>query len=448
MKRILLSLSLFATLLPFSSEAQDARELSLDDAVNYALKHNVNVKNAQLDVLIQRAKNAEITALALPRINAEGQYMDYFNPMKSFVPGEFLGQPGTFVPVQFTPKYNITANGTASQILFDGSVLVALQAKRTVMSLFEQTAGLTETDVAYNVHKAYNSIVIAHRQFNNLKKSMAFVRNIASDMDVMRENGFVEKIEVDRVNVQLNNFMTDSIRVSNLLEVSEQMLKFQIGMDISEPIVLTDTSVEERLSETLKLMNEEADYNNRREIGLLRTQLKLNEYDLRRYRLNALPTLATFASAGYNFSTNEFDDVFQFYDKYQFNSFWGLKLTVPIFNGLQRVNQVKQAKFNVQKTKNNLENMKLAVDFQTQSSKTVLKNSALTLKNQQRNMELASSVLDLAQKKYKAGVGSNLEVSTAQNELLQSQSNYYQSLLEVMNAQADLQKALGILNKN
>ncbi len=445
MRRILHGLSLIITLLPFSLKAQDATPLSLDDAINYGLKNNVNVKNAQLDVLIQRAKNAEVTALALPRVNAEGQYMDYFNPMKSFVPGEFIGMPGTFVPVQFTPKYNVTASGTASQVLFDGSVLVALQAKRTVISLFEQSEQLSKRDLKYNIQKAYYNIVIAHRQFDNLKRGLSVIRSMAADLEVMKDNGFVEKIELDRTNVQVNNFMTDSIRIASILEISEQALKYQMGMDIDRPIVLTDTSLDATLTEAMQLINEEAEYEKVPEFGLLRTQLKLNEYDLRRYKLNAIPTLAAFTSAGYNFSTNEFDDVFKFRKLYQFNSFWGVKLTVPIFNGLQRVNQVKQAKFNVQKAKNNLENMKLALDFQTKSAKTTLKNSSLTMKSQERNLELAESVVDLAQKKYKAGVGSNLEVNSAQTELLDAQSNYYQSLLEVINAQADLQKALGEL---
>lgn len=448
MKRILYGLSFIITLLPFSAMAQDATPLSLDDAINYALKHNVNAKNAQLDILLQKAKNAEITAAALPRINGKGEFIDYVNPIQTFVPGGFIPGTalGTFTPVQFTPKYSNTASISGSQLIFDGSVFVALQARNTVIKLFEESARVTEEDVRYNTQKAYYSIVIARRQFNNLKRSMGFIRSMSNDMEVMKENGFVEKIEVDRTNVQLNNFLSDSIRVASLLEVSEQMLKMQIGMDITQPIVLIDTSFENEVSETLGLLSENADYINRPAFSLLNTQLKLNEYDLKRYRLAAIPSLATFANAQYNYATNEFSDLFD--EQYVFGSLVGLTLNIPIFNGFQRVNQVKQSKINIEKTRNNIQNLKLAIDFQTESAKTALRNSALMLKNEERNMELAESVLDLAQKKYKAGVGSNLEVSTAQTELLKAQSNYFQSLLTVMNSQADLQKALGLLSKN
>lgn len=444
MKRILLSLSLIATMLPVASNAQDARELSLDDAVNYALKHNVNVKNAKLDVLIQRAKNAEITGAALPNISGKGEFQDFVDPIKSFIPGDFFGgAPGSFVPVQFTPKYSSTASVTGSQLLFDGSVFVALQAKNTVMELFEHTEKLSEENTRYNVQKAYYSLVIAKRQFNNLKRSISFIRDMSNEMEIMKQNGFVEKIEVDRMNVQLNNFMTDSLRVGNLLDISEQMLKYQIGMDIDQPIVLVDTSIEERVAETLGLVNETADYSGRTEFSLLNTQLKLNEFDLKRYKMAALPSLAAFANAQYNYSTNTFQDIFT--EQYIFSSLVGLRLSVPIFSGMQRLNQVKQAKLNIQKTKNNLDNLKLSIDFQTESAKTNLRNSSLTLTSQQRNLSLAESVLDLSRKKYKEGVGSNLEVSTAQTDLLKAQSNYYQSMLDVVNAQADLQKALGLL---
>ena len=83
------------------------------------------------------------------------------------------------------------------------------------------------------------------------------------------------------------------------------------------------------------------------------------------------------------------------------------------------------------------------MDFQTRSSKTMLKNALLTMESQGRNFELAQSVLDLARKKYQAGVGSNLEVSQAHTEMLQAQNNYFSALLSVINSQADLQKALG-----
>lgn len=451
MKRILYGIAVLIALLPGiinHAQAQTVRELSLEDAMEYAVKNNYTVRNARLDVLLQQAKNAEITGLALPNISADARYTDYINPIQTFVPAQFANPaapPGSFIPVQFTPKYSSALNVNGSQVIFDGSVFVALQARNTIVKLVEQNAGLTEENIRYNVQKAYYSLVVAYRQYDILKQAIANVRRMAKDQEVLRQNGFVEKIEVDRTNVQINNLVTDSIRIGNLLVVSEQLLKYQMGMDIDQPISLTDTSISGNIAVAKDLLSEDVNYSNRTEFNLLQTQLKLNKYDLKRHRLSYIPTLAAFGSLGYSYSTNEFRDLFD--ETYIFSSLWGLQLNVPIFDGLQRYNRVKQAKINIEKTNLDIESLKLGIDFQSKQSRATLKNSLLALYSQEENMRLANNVLDLAERKYKEGVGSNLEVTLAQTELLNAQNNYFQSLLTVINAQSDLQNALGQFKK-
>jgi outer membrane protein len=123
----------------------------------------------------------------------------------------------------------------------------------------------------------------------------------------------------------------------------------------------------------------------------------------------------------------------------------GVQLTIPIFNGMLRVNQLREAKLDVEKSKNDIENEKLTIDFQSAQSRTTLKNALLQAESQHRNLDLANDVLDLAQRKYKAGVGSNIEVTQAQTDQLTAQNNYFNALLDVINAEADLKKALGLL---
>ncbi|HEY1033030.1 MAG TPA: TolC family protein [Flavipsychrobacter sp.] len=455
MRRLLIyGLTLTIGLLPALAKAQtevtmEPKLLSLQEAMDYAVKHSASAKNARLDVLMQQRKNAEITGVALPQLNVEGQFSAFLNPQKSFLPGEFFQDstgpmypPGTFVPVQFTPKYSSSATGSISQILFDGSILVALQARTAAMKLYEQSARLSEEEIRYTVQKAYYAFIIARRQYGILNSSLAYARNMGNDIEVLYQNGFAEKIDVDRTNVQINNLATDSMRIGSMLTLSEQLLKYQMGMEISQPIILTDTSVDAKIMEASEmLLSTEADYDDRTEFGILQTQLLLNKYDLKRHRLSGLPSLAAFGSLNYNYASNEFSDLVN--KPYLNYSLVGLKLNIKIFDGLQRYNRVKQAKLSIEKTKNSIENLKLGIDLQTAQSKTSLKNALLTMKSQERNLGLANGVLDLARKKYKAGVGSNTEVTQAQTEMLQSQNNYFNAMLDVINAKSDLQKAIG-----
>lgn len=423
--------------------AQEAMPLSLDAAIDYAVKHNVAAKNARLDVAIQKAKNAEVTGLALPQVSAKDEFNSYPNQLQSFVPAEFVnGPPGTFIAVPFTPKFSNTASASASQLIFDGTVLVALQAKKTLVRLAELSAQSSLQDVRYNVQSAYFSLVVSRKQFDIVGNSLAIFRKMANDQSAMRKEGFIEKIDVDRTTVQLNNLQTDSIRIGNMLETGYQMLKYAMGMDLNTPIILTDTSVDARIDNAAATLTTEVDYNKRVEFNLLQTQLKLNEYDLKRYRYKGLPSLSAFASGAYTYSSNRFTDVAT-PSNYIFYSIVGATLNVPIFTGFQRTNQVKQAKYNVEKTRNNIDNVKLTIDYQAKQTRTTLRNALMTLENQKRNLELANSVVDIANKKYKAGVGSSLEVNDAQTGLLQTQNNYFQAMLDVITAQTDLQKALG-----
>jgi outer membrane protein TolC len=421
--------------------AQEVISLSLQDALHFAVKNNVTIKNAQLDVLIQEAQNAQVTAAAYPKINGQGQFNDYIDPVKTFVPGEFINQPGTFVPVQFTPKYSTSASISGSQIIFDGSVLVALQARNTIVELAKQNGRLAEETVKYNVQKAYRSLVIAHKQLDILSSTLANARAMAGDVAALKRVGFAEKIDLDRTTVQLNNLASDSLRIANLLLVSEKLLKFQMGMEINQPIRLTDTAVDGYLLQTNALVDQTAPYNNRVEYNLLQTQQKLNQYNLKRYKYAAYPSLSAFGNLGYNYSTNKFKELFN--APYVWMSLVGLQLNVPIFNGFQRTNQIREVKLDIEKTRNNIENLQLTIDFQTATARTNLKNALLQAENQRRNVALASTVLDLARTKYKEGVGSNLEVTQAQTDFLQAENNYFNTLLDIANAEADLQKALG-----
>lgn len=437
---ILLSLIL---LIAGRVKAQEVMPLSLEYCMKYAKEHADTLKNARINVEIQRAQNAQLAAQALPNIRGGGNFTYNLNPQQALLPGEFFGQPGTFQPVVFSPVFVTNANVSGSQTIFDGSLMVALKARKTILELVRDAGHLTEENVRYGIQKAYYSIVIAQRQYNILIGSLENARKISGELRVIHENGMNELLDVQRSDVQVNNLETDSVRTASLLESSKQLLKYQIGMNIDQPIVLTDTIVESFFLQASDLLNNELDYNSRTEFSLVKKQLSLYEYNVRRYQFAALPTLSASGQIGYNYGSDQFSEITKFRKNYLFSTYVALQLNVPIFSGFLRKNQVKEARLNVEKAQNNIELLKLSLDFQDAQAKTTLKNALLAVEKQKRNLSLSNSIADLAVKKYKEGVGSSVEVTQAQSELLQSQNNYFQALLDVINAQADLQKALG-----
>lgn len=445
MRRILHYSVIITLLVPMAATAQNndaPLQLSLKEAMNLAVKNNVQAKNARLDIENQKAINAEVTGIALPQISAKGEYNDYLNPVQSFVPAEFVGGPsGTFIAVPFTPKYSATASATASQVLFDGSVMVALQARKALLKLYSQQAQLTEEQVRYNVQKAYYAIVVSEKQFETLKETTALLRKLGNETKAMYENGLVEKLDADRAQVTINNMVSDSVKVANIISVTKQMLKYQLGLDMDIRIELSDKDVQAEIKDSKDLLLTESSYNDRTEFMLLKSQLNLNQYDLKRHRLSGLPSLAAFGSAAYTYQTNTFDHLLD--KQYIFYSLIGLQLNVPIFDGWQRRSRVKQAKISLQKTQNSLDDLKRGIDLQVTQGKTILKNAIYTLENEHRNYSLSKEVLDVVRKKYDAGLATSFEVSQAQGDMLGAQTNYFNAMLEVINAETDLQKAMG-----
>jgi outer membrane protein len=449
MKKIFLLI--FITGIAATAQAQSPVKLSLNDAMDYSMKHNFSVKNAEIDVQIQQAQNNQVLANAYPHINGSGSFSDFVNLPVTFFPNSFLQAfapkgvtlpPDGYSPISLVPKFASACTLTASQVVFDANVMIALQARNTIMQLAHQSKDVTLENIRYNIYKAYNSLVIAYRQFDIIKSSLIYARSIEHDINIIQQNGFAEKIDVERTTVQINNLATDSMKVQNLLTFSEQLLKYQIGMDINTPIVLTDTNLEERKRESAELLAEQKNYEKIPTYELLQTQLKLNDFNIKRFKLTAYPSLVAIGSMGYSYSANNFSDIAKF-SQYPFNSMIGLQLNVPIYNGHLRIHQLKEAQLTREKTLNTIENFKQTIDFQVVSSKTTLQNVILQIRSQRNNMELADEVLALARKKYQAGVGSNMEVTQAQTDLLRAQNNYFGSLLDLVNAQADLKKALG-----
>jgi outer membrane protein TolC len=254
--------------------------------------------------------------------------------------------------------------------------------------------------------------------------------------------GFAEKIDADRLTVQKNNLIIEREKIQNLIQLSYMMLKFQMGMPLDNTVTLTDDLNLEIIKKDMEL-DRIVDYNNRVEMDLLKTIKKLNSYDYKRYQKGYLPTIAAAVSGSYATQTIAFKELFTL--PYFPTGALVLNASVPIYDGNTRKAKMQQAKLNMLKNDNDMEALKLAVDFESKNAKTQLKNSMISLENQQKNIELANKVYTIAQKKYKEGVGSNIEILQAETAYKEAQTNYFNSLFEAMIAKIDYQKSLGLL---
>jgi outer membrane protein len=435
---------LYAVIL-FSSPlvAQQLNSFSVKEAVDYALKNSVPVKNALIDIQIQRQTNKEITAAAFPQINGNVAVNDYLSLPTSLIPAEFTGgAPGTYIPLKFGTKYSASGGIDLQQILFDGQVFIGLMAKKTAIEFSTKTAEVTGELIKANVYKIYYQLVVGRKQIESIDANITRFEKLLHDTREIYKNGFAEKLDVDKVEVQLNNLRTEKLKAENLIEAGNAGLKFLMSMPQQDHLDLTDTLSEMELK--TNILDESYNYVDRKEFQMLTLLSDLGGYNINRYKLSKLPTVSGFV----NYTKNAQRTTFDFFKKtgdWFTTSLIGLKVSVPIFNGGATNARIEKAGLDLQKTRNNIELLKLSVDNDVEQSRIKMRSALLTMDSQKKNIELAEQVYSTTKLKYEQGLGSNQEIYNAQSELKVAQNNYYSALYDAISAKIDYLKAAGKL---
>lgn len=425
-----------------TAQAQTKNEFSVKQAVDYAAKNAVQVKNALLDIQIQKQTNREFTANAYPQLSASGSVNDYLDIPTSLLPAEvFGGTAGEFIPVKFGTKYNASGGFDASQLLFDGQVFIGLKARSSAVALATKTAEITTEQIKANVYKIYYQLVVGKKQLGSIDANIERFEKLLHDTKAIFDQGFAERLDVDKVQVQLNNLKTEKVKVENQLEAGNAGLKFLMNMPQKETLVLTDTLSDEELKSNI--LDEVYDYKQTKEFQALTIAAKLGEYNVKRYKLSKLPTLSAFGS----YTKNAQRDKFDFFGKGDWftTSLIGIRLNVPIFSGFGKNASIAKAKLQLQQTQNNLAQIQEKVDYDVSDARTRMKSALLTMDVQKQNITLAEKVYNTTKKKYEQGLGSNQEIYTAQSELKVAQNNYFNALYDAITAKIDYLKAIGRL---
>jgi len=450
-------------LLSNSLAAQNNETLTLRDCIDYAMKNQPKIKGALLDEQIQLEKNKEILGIARPQVSASGQFQYLFIIPKQRADANafdfssslsfFKIDTPAYIAYQNQPKekyselkFGLPLNASlgiqASQILFDAGVLVAIKARKSLEELSVLNTRRTEEDVRVSVSKAYYNCVIAEKRMALIDENIRLLASLADMTQKLFNEGFAEKIDADRLTVQKNNLQTEKDKIQNLIDLSYALLKFQMGMPLQQNVKLTDGLDLDEVKRDLEL-DRVVDYNNRIEMNLLQTAKKLNSYDYERYKKGYLPTVAAVVSGSYATQTIAFKELFTL--PYFPTGAFVLSASMPLYDGGTRKAKMNQARLNLLKNENDMLAFKQAVDLESNNAKTQLKNSIISLENQNNNIKLAEKVYTIAQKKYKEGVGTNIEILQAETALKDAQTNYFNSLYEAIISKIDFQKSLGLL---
>ncbi len=425
-----------------SAQTSSGGGMHLEDAIRYAQSQSNAVKNARLQIADAEQQVKEQLATGLPNINGSLDYTHYLKVPILPLPEAFAASipPGQEVPdgIAFQLKNNFVAGVSASAMLFNGSFFVGLKAAKEAKKFYELDLANQERAVRNEVVNAYLPLLLLQENLDQLDRNIDNLNKLLTETSALFEAGFVERLDVDRLQLNFDNLQTERDNLARQQENAKRALKYSMNYPLEEPLEMEDQL--ERIATDIapELLLGAIDYTQRTEVRVLDQSLVLQGLNVDLQRSAFLPSLNATLAGQYQFQANKFSD-----------GFWaptvlvGLSAQVPIYDFGGRNARVQRAKLEVEKAANQRNDLVRGIELAVTNARSDYSSAQDRLAARQRSRDLAERIYATTQIKYKEGVGSSLEVVQAEQELYTAQSNYLTALYEIIIAKENLRQALG-----
>jgi outer membrane protein len=419
------------------SFAQDPQKLSLQEAVNMAMQYNTSMMNSKLDVAIAHKKIWETTAMGLPHVDITSAYT--FLPKVPSIPANvFDPNAPEGQMMELGVKNQVTGDLTASQLIFNGAYIVGLQATKVYYNLTLETNEKTKLDVIESVINTYHMIQITEEGRKVLVKNLENIEKTLYEIGEMNKQGFVEKSDVDQLEVTANSVRNAISQIDSNLEMAYRLLKIQLGMQETGTIQLADELVsnDSLTASSLALVNESFTLENNVDYKLILSAQKIAQLNLKLAKSDYYPTLNGY----YRHSEKLKAPFFDFAPK----DVLGINLSLPIFSSGERSAKVAQKKYEVEKSENTRIFVSNSLVMQANQYQSDLKIKLEKLQIQIKTKDLSDHIYQTTLEKYKEGLSTSTDLLTAQNQYLSNLTTYYQNIGDVLTAKSKLEKLYNI----
>ncbi|MEO6894475.1 MAG: TolC family protein [Ginsengibacter sp.] len=405
-------------------------EATLQNCIQYAIQHNPDIQNAKINEQITEAQIQNKLADWYPQVNFTYN-LQHNLQLPTFIFNGNVSHSGT--------NNTSGANFGLTQNIFNRDVLLASRTASDVRQAASENTADRKINLTVNVSKAFYDLILTEQQLKVTDEDIVRTNQSLKDAYYQYQAGIVDKTDYKRATIALNNAKAQKKSGEESLKAKKAYLKDLMGYPNTKTLELNyDTTQMENevLMDTLQTVN----YNDRIEIQQLQTQQKLQEYNLQYYKWSFLPNLSAFGNYNLNYLNNQFSKL---YSQSYPNSFLGLTLTLPIFQGGKRLQQIKQAQFEVTQAGNDLRSYENQINSQYEDALATYKSNLYNFYSLKENLSLASEVYDVIQLQYRSGVKAYLDVITAESDLRTAQINYYNALYQVLASKIDVMQSLG-----
>lgn len=431
-KQVILFISLL--LLSPGMWAQEKLSLGLEDAKEYAVQFNKNILNSSLSVKKSQEQLREAIAAGLPQVNATADYNNALGAEITFQLDPNL--PPAKIPINPTSTFNLRV----TQLIFSANHIVGIQTSKLYEQLTQTSHLKTEQEIVSQVVSTYYTVLISDESLSILHNNVNNLREVYEKTKPLVEFGVMEKIELDQLSVQVNTLLNTLKSAERQLELSKNMLRYQLGVSANTELELTDSLEKIMESVSKNVQSDFFDINGNIDFQLKQAEGEIQKKQVDMQKANYLPTLAGYYSYTYKILKPNFD--------MQPKNMMGLQMSIPLFSSGERRSKVRQANIDLETYTN--EKMLLHDQLQLQYNQLVfnLKSAQENYENLIKNVEVSREVIRQYRQKFDHGLISSLELTTADNNYLKAESDYLQATMQVLQAQNELDKIKGKLIEN
>ena len=409
------------------------QEASLQNCIQYAIQHNPDIQNAKINQDITETIIKSKLADWYPQVNFTYNLQHNFQlPTLNF--NGNITHTGT--------ENTSGANFGVTQNIFNRDVLLASRTSKDVRLAASENTKEQKINLAVEVSKAFYDIILTVQQLKVIEEDIVRTNQSLKDAYYQYQAGIVDKTDYKRATIALNNAKAQQKSGEESLKAKNAALKALMGYPDTKLLDL-DYDTTEMEKEIYFDTTQIVDYNNRIEIQQLETQKKLQEYNLQYYKWSFLPDVSAFGNYNLNYLNNQFSKL---YSQSYPNSFAGITLSIPIFQGGKRIQQIKQAQYQIVQASNDIRSYENTVNTQYENALASYKSNLYNYLSLKENLSLASEVYDVIQLQYRSGVKAYLDLITAESDLRTAQINYYNALYQLLSSKIDVAQALGTIN--
>jgi len=434
-----LGVMLMVLMIPDAFAAEGPHAFSLVEAQKFAVENNYDTLKSQMDVTVTEKRIRETVSAGLPQISTSLGYTNNIELVTMLIP-DFFNDPNDMIEIQFGTQHNATLNLQVQQLVFNGSYFVGLATSRIFKRLATEGLKRTKLDVMKTVSQTYYLILVSQESERIIQRNLQNLEKTLYEVRELYKEGFLEETDADVIQISVTALKNSLQNLQKQTETVYQLLKFQMGIDLSEEIKLTN-SLEDIISEQdiKKALSGSFDLEDNVDYRLIQTQEKLVEMNLKNEKAQYWPTIGAYYSLSYMAQRNKFSFL-NFEEKWYRSQVVGVNLNIPVFrSGVQKA-RVQQASIALDQARQTTLQVSQGLLLEEAQAKNALSSAYESYINVKDNMELSKKVYDKTLIKYQEGLASSTDLTQANDRYLAAQASYIQALSELLGAKNALDR--------